>query len=379
MSNENLLNSIAVCFGDIEDPRVQGRCNYSLTEIITIAICAAVAGADTWVEVETFGKSKEAWLRQYLKLENGIPSHDTFGDIFRVIKAQEFQKCFIHWVEQIFSLTKGQVIAIDGKTVRRSHNKTIGKDAIHMVSAWASTNGITLGQRKVNDKSNEITAIPELLELVNVAGCIVTIDAMGCQKKIAQKIREGKADYVLQVKDNQENLRTDIEDWFAYADQVGFENMIYDYHQTINKGHGRIEIRQCWTLADPLAFEHIRHYEDWTDLQSIARVQRERRIGDQVEIETAYYISSLPANAQQLLHASRVHWSVENSLHWVLDVTFREDESRIRQQNAPQNMAVLRHIALNILKRHPSKASLKQKRYRAALDDTFLLELLAQV
>jgi len=329
--------------------------------------------------VETFGKSKEKWLRQDLKLENGIPSHDTFGDVFRVIEAQEFQKGFIRWVEQIFSVTQGQVIAIDGKTVRRSHNRSIGKDAIHMVSAWASTNGITLGQRKIDDKSNEITAIPELLELLNVTGCIVTIDAMGCQKKIAQKIRDGKADYVLQVKDNQEKLRMDIEDWFAYADQVGFENMIHDYHQTINKGHGRIEIRQCWTVADPLAFEHIRHYDGWVDLQSIARVQRERRIGDKVEQETAFYISSLPANAQQLLHASRVHWSVENSLHWVLDVVFREDESRIRQHNAPQNMAVLRHIALNILKRHPSKASLKQKRYRAALDDTFLLELLAQV
>jgi len=379
MDDKKLLNSIVDCFGDIEDPRVQGRCDYPLIEIITIAICAAVAGADTWVDVETFGKSKEKWLRQDLKLENGIPSHDTFGDVFRVIEAQEFQKGFIRWVEQIFSVTQGQVIAIDGKTVRRSHNRSIGKDAIHMVSAWASTNGITLGQRKIDDKSNEITAIPELLELLNVTGCIVTIDAMGCQKKIAQKIRDGKADYVLQVKDNQEKLRMDIEDWFAYADQVGFENMIHDYHQTINKGHGRIEIRQCWTVADPLAFEHIRHYDGWVDLQSIARVQRERRIGDKVEQETAFYISSLPANAQQLLHASRVHWSVENSLHWVLDVVFREDESRIRQHNAPQNMAVLRHIALNILKRHPSKASLKQKRYRAALDDTFLLELLAQV
>jgi len=379
MDDKKLLNSIVDCFGDIEDPRVQGRCDYPLIEIITIAICAAVAGADTWVDVETFGKSKEKWLRQDLKLENGIPSHDTFGDVFRVIEAQEFQKGFIRWVEQIFSVTQGQVIAIDGKTVRRSHNRSIGKDAIHMVSAWASTNGITLGQRKIDDKSNEITAIPELLELLNVTGCIVTIDAMGCQKKIAQKIRDGKADYVLQVKDNQEKLRMDIEDWFAYADQVGFDKMTHDYHQTINKGHGRIEIRQCWTVADPLAFEHIRHYDGWVDLQSIARVQRERRIGDKVEQETAFYISSLPANAQQLLHASRVHWSVENSLHWVLDVVFREDESRIRQHNAPQNMAVLRHIALNILKRHPSKASLKQKRYRAALDDTFLLELLAQV
>jgi predicted transposase YbfD/YdcC len=379
MRDDQLLASIAACFEDIDDPRVQGRCDYPLIEIITIAICAAVAGADTWVGVETFGKSKEAWLSQYLKLENGIPSHDTFGDVFRVIEAEAFQKRFIRWVEQTFTVTPGQVIAIDGKTVRRSHDKAIGKDAIHMVSAWASTNGITLGQRKVDDKSNEITAIPELLDLLNVTGCIVTIDAMGCQKKIAQKIRDGKADYVLRVKDNQEKLHMDLVDWFAYADQVGFEQMHHDYHQTTHKGHGRIEIRRCWAVADPLAFEHIRHYDGWVDLQSITRVQHERRTQDKVEQETAYYISSLPANASQLLNASRLHWSIENSLHWVLDVTFREDESRIRQQNAPQNMAVLRHIALNILKRHPSKMSLKQKRYRAALDDTFLLELLAQV
>jgi predicted transposase YbfD/YdcC len=312
-------------------------------------------------------------------LENGIPSHDTFGDVFKMIDGEAFQSSFRRWIEQVFTITKGQVVAIDGKTVRRSRDKGIGKDAIHMVSAWASANGLTLGQRKVDDKSNEITAIPELLDLLNITDCIVTIDAMGCQKKIARKIRDEQADYVLSLKDNQGKLLQDVSDWFAYADQVDFQAMIHDYHETVNKGHGRIEIRRCWAVADPLAFEYIRHYEGWADLQTIVRVQRERRISDKVERETAYFISSLPPHARQILAATRTHWSVENSLHWVLDVTFREDDSRIRKHNAPQNMAVLRHIALNILKQDPSKGSLKQKRYRAALDDTFLLQLLVRI
>jgi predicted transposase YbfD/YdcC len=357
---------------------VQGRCDYPLLEVITIAICAVIAGADTWTGIETFGKSKEAWLRQFLPLVNGIPAHDTFGDVFRVIDAEAFQRSFMRWVERVFTVTNGQVIAIDGKTARRSHDKSIGQDAIHMVNAWASANGIALGQRKVADKSNEITAIPELLRLLNISGCIVTIDAMGCQQSIAQTIRDEKADYVLRVKDNQGHLHQDLADWFAYADDVQFQGMTLDYHETINKRHGRIEIRRCWTIADPVAFEHIRHYDGWADLQAIVRVQRERRLPDKVEQATAYYISSLPPNAQQLLAAIRQHWQVENALHWVLDVTFREDDSRIRKDNSPQNFAVLRHIALNMLKRDPSKGSLKQKRYRAALDDSFLLKLLTQ-
>lgn len=372
--NENSLASIEDCFGDLTDKRVQGRCTYPLLEIITIAICAVVAGANSWVEVETFGKSKENWLKQFLKLEHGVPSHDTYGDVFRMIDADEFQRSFMQWVERVFTVTKGQVIALDGKTARRSHDKGIGQDAIHMVNAWAGASGITLGQRKVDGKSNEITAIPALLRLLCVSGCIVTIDAMGCQKDIAQTIRDEKADYLLRLKDNQGNLLQDVEDWFAYADQIDFQDMQHDYHQTINKGHGRIEIRRCWAVADPVAFEYIRHYEGWADLQTIVRVQRERRLPDKTEQETAYYISNLPPQAALILDATRQHWAVENSLHWVLDVTFREDDSRIRKDNSSQNMAVLRHMALNILKRDTSKGSLRQKRYRAALDDAFLLK-----
>ena len=376
--SETPLESIQDCFGNIPDPRVIGRCDYPLIEIIIIAICAVVAGANTWTEIETFGRNKESWLKQFLALENGIPSHDTFGDVFRMIDAEAFQRSFMRWIEGVFRMTGGQVIAIDGKTVRRSHDRTIGKEAIHMVSAWASANGISLGQRKVDDKSNEITAIPELLRLLNVMGCIVTIDAIGCQKKIAQTIRDEKADYVLRVKANQGHLHDDIADWFAYADHQQFAGMTSDYHQTINKGHGRIEIRQCWVIDDPLAFEHIRHHQGWADLHSIARVQRERRLGDTIEQDTAYYISSLPAKASLLLKATRDHWAIENSLHWVLDVTFREDESRVRKDNAPQNFAVLRHIALNILKCDPSKGSLRQKRYQAALNEDFLFQVLSQ-
>jgi len=375
----NPIASIEDCFGDIHDPRVQGRCDYPLLEIITIAICAVVAGANTWVEVETFGNSKEKWLKQFLSLDKGIPSHDTFGDVFRVIDGEEFQRSFMRWVERVFTVTKGQVIAIDGKTVRRSHDRTIGKDAIHMVSAWASANGITVGQIKTDEKSNEITAIPELLRLLNVTGCIVTIDAMGCQKKIAQAIRDEKADYVLRVKDNQGHLHQDIAEWFTYADEVKFQDMQHDDYVTVNKRHGRIETRRCCVIDDPLAFEHIRHYDGWADLQTIVRVQRTRQLPDKMEQETAYYISSLAPNARQILDATRQHWGVENSLHWVLDVTFREDEARIRKDNSPQNFAVLRHIALNILKQDASKGSLKQKRYRAALDDSFLLQLLTQI
>ena len=377
--SEKPLASIEACFSDIEDPRVQGRCDYPLIEVITIAICASIAGAEGWTDMETFGKSKEDWLKQFLVLETGIPSHDTFGDVFGMIDGEEFQRSFMRWVERVFTVTEGQVVAIDGKTARRSHDKAIGKDAIHMVSAWAKANGIVLGQRKVDDKSNEITAIPELLDLLSITGCIVTIDAMGCQKKIAQKIRDKQADYLLSVKDNQGHLHQDIEDWFTYADQVDFKDIAHDYHKQVNKGHGRVEIRECWLIADPIAFEYIRHYEGWADLKAIVRVKRERRLADKVQQESVYYITSLDADAQKILQATRQHWSIENSLHWVMDVTFREDEMRIRKGNSSQNMVVLRHIALNILKKDKSKGSLKQKRYKATLDDTFLLKLLEQV
>ncbi len=376
---DNPIPSIQECFGDISDPRVQGRCLYPLLELLTIAICAVIAGAETWVEIEVFGNSKKAWLTQFLELKHGIPSHDTFGNVFAMLDAQAFQRSFVRWVQGVFSISKGQVVSIDGKTARRSHDKASGTSALHLVSAWASVNGLTLGQRKVADKSNEISAIPELLELLRVKGCIVTIDAIGCQKEIAKTIRDKQADYVLAVKGNQKQLHQDLEHWFAHADQIGFEGLDHDHCQTINKSHGRIELRKCWTITDPLAFEYIRHYEGWAGIKAIVRVQRERRLPDRVEQKTAYYISSLAASAETLLNATRQHWGIENSLHWVMDVTFQEDQMRTRKGDSAQNLIALRNIALNILKKDRSKGSLRQKRYRAALDDAFLRKLLSQI
>lgn len=375
MSNP-LHKSLEDCFGDLPDPRVEGRCDHKLLDILIIAICGVLCGADSWVGIETVGKAKESWFRQFLELEHGIASHDTFGYVFAKIDHDAFQTRFVRWVESVFHVTKGQVIAIDGKTARGSHNKAIGKDALHLVNAWASANGIALGQRKVEDQSNEITAIPELLRLLDVSGCIVTIDAMGCQTKIAQTIRDEKADYLLRVKDNQSTLKQDLVDWFAFGDSQQFAGMDMDFHQTIHKTSGRIEIRQCWVVRDPVAFEHIRHYDGWTDLNSIIRVQRERRDGEHISRDTGYYISSLTSSAAVILEATQHHWAIENCFHWVLDVTFGEDMSRIRSGESAENMAVLRTIALNLLKQDTSKSSLKQKRFRAALDNDFLFHLL---
>jgi len=378
MSKE-LQGSLEECFGDLPDPRVEGRCDHKLLDIIIIAICGVLCGADSWVGIETVGKAKESWFRQFLELEHGIPSHDTLGYVFAKIDHEAFQTCFVRWVETVFQVTKGQVIAIDGKTLRGSHDKSIGKDAIHLVNAWASENGIALGQRRVDGKSNEITAIPDLLRLLDVSGCIVTIDAMGCQTKIAQSIRDEKADYILRVKDNQSKLKQDLVDWFAYGDSQHFDSMDMDFHQSTHKTSGRIEIRQCWVIRDRVAFEHIRHYEGWADLNSIIRIQRERRDGNHISHDTAYYISSLTTSATAILDATQHHWAIENRFHWVLDVTFGEDLSRIRIGESAENMAVLRSIALNLLKQDSSRSSLKQKRFRAAMDNDFLFHLLTRV
>lgn len=378
MSDENPI-SLLISFQDLPDPRVEGRCDHKLIDIIVITVCAVIAGAESWVDVESFGKAKQEWLQTFLDLPHGIPSHDTFGRFFAALDAEAFQTAFMRWVEGVFRVSRGQVIAIDGKTVRRSHDRSIGKDAIHLVNAWATRNGIALGQWKTDTTSNEITAIPPLLRQLNVAGCIVTVDAMGAQTKIAQAIRDEKADYVLRVKDNQGHLHQDIQDWFAHADNVQFADMQHSYAETVNKGHGRIEIRRCWAISDPLAFEYIRNYEGWTDLQTIVRVQRERRLPDKTEIDTAYYISSLPAEAEPLLDATRFHWAVENSLHWVLDVIFREDDARVRVGHAAHNMAILRQLALNIIKKDSSKGSIRTKRFKAGLDITFLERLLEQI
>ncbi len=280
------------------------------------------------------------------------------------------------WVEQHFQVTRGEVIAIDGKTARGSRDSFRGQEAIHLVSAWASEGGVLLGQRKVDAKSNEITAVPKLLKLLFIKGCVVTVDALNCQKDIARTVIEGQADYVFALKGNHPQLHQDVIDWFDWARQREFRDVHHGFHQTVNKGHGWLEIRRCWALHDPLALESMGHYESWAGLQTVVMVQRERRFADQSQREIAYYLSSLPPDAKRILAATRAHWSVENTFHWTMDVVFGEDASRVRLDKAPENFAVIRHIALNLLKQHPGKQSLKRKRFRAALDDAFLLEIL---
>lgn len=378
MDNEAKI-SLETYFGDMPDPRVTGRCDHKLIDIIIVAICAVLSGAETWDEVELFGEEREAWLKQFLELPNGIPSHDTFRRVFSLLEARLFQERFMRWVEQTFQVKREQVIAIDGKSVRGSQQRATGQGCLHLVSAWATVEGVVLGQRKVEAGENEIVAIPDLLADLYLKGSIVTIDAIGCQKEIAAQIIAKRADYVLALKSNQPKFHQDVVEWFAWAQERKFRDVEHTYAQTVNKGHGRIEIRQCWALSDPRALEVLGHHEGWRKLTSLVMVQRERRRGDQVQTETAYFISSLPPEADRLLRAVRHHWRIENSLHWVLDVIFHEDDARLRIGDGAENFAILRRMVLNLLRRHPAKLSLKRKRFKAALDTDFLFELLTQV
>lgn len=365
--------SLQGLFEDMDDPRVVGRCTYPLAEVVLIGICGVLCGAESWTEIEEFGESKREWLGRMLPLTEGIPSHDTFRRVFSLLPSEAVEARFREWVATSFPVESGQVIAIDGKTLRGA-----GLRALHLVSAWAHRSGIVLGQRKVDEKSNEITAIPQLLDDLYVAGSIVTLDAMGTQTHIAQKIIDKKADYVLALKGNQGQLHADVRDWFDWASENRFQDMPHSFAQTVNKNHGRIEIRQCWALSDARAFEVIRHHDGWAGLQSIVMVKRERRSLDNTPapVETVFFISSLPPDAELLLTTIRAHWSIENNFHWTLDVVFREDDARLRVVNGAENFAILRHFALNLLKCHPAKLSLKRKRFKAALDDTFLTQLL---
>ena len=309
-------------------------------------------------------------------MPHGIPSHDTFRRVFAVLDAEQFRTRFVEWMKAVHEKTERQIVPIDGKTLRRSHDKALGKKAIHMVSAWAVENQLVLGQVKVDDKSNEITAIPQLLDLLEIAGCIVTIDAMGCQKEISKKIIGKDADYALALKENQGGLYEDVQELFSYAEETGFADC--DYHKTVEKGHGRIEIRECWTISSAEYMPYLRNLSDWANLRTIVMVKRERRLGIKVEIEVKYYISSLLSSAQHILSVIRGHWGIENQLHWVLDIAFREDECRLRKGNGAQNFAVLRHIALNLLKQESTcKRGLKTKRLKAGWNLDYLSKVLA--
>ncbi len=375
--NNLTTNDFITHFEPLKDPRKNNRnIRHNLSDMLLLTVLAVICGAEGWVDVERFGKAKENLLSQILLLPNGIPSHDILGDLFARLCPETFQTCFHSWVQSMVTLSKGEIVAIDGKTLRRSFKEPGKKGAIHMVSAWATGNQLVLGQYKVDEKSNEITAIPELLKLLNLSGSIVTIDAMGCQKKIAKAIRNADADYVLAVKENQKILYDEIKTCLDAVIDQDFMNDKTHYIETVDKNHGRIETRRYWIIEE---VDWISGIENWADLVSIGVVESKR-----VEISTGttsierrYYIASINADVRLFASAVRKHWGIENSLHWCLDVTFREDDSRIRQGFAAQNMAVVRHIALNFLKKEKSKMSIRGKRKKAGWDESYLLKVLA--
>lgn len=372
------LEAIEEHFSKVNDPRIDRRKEHKLIDMIVISICAVICGAEGWTDVENFGNSKLPWLKSFLELPNGIPSHDTFGRVFSMLDAQQFQLAFYEWVLAVNEIVQGQIINIDGKRLAGSEDKFLGKRAIYMVSAWAEENEIVLGQRKVDEKSNEITAIPELLKILAISGCIVTIDAIGTQTQIAKTIIEAQADYVLSVKENQGHLFEDISVLFAVDQAHDFKYASLAHHQEVNKGHGRIEVRECWSTSDPAYLNLIRDRENWGGLRSIAMVVSTRVIGDKQTQKTRYYISSLPGDPEKLLHIVRRHWAIENELHWVLDVALKEDLSRVRKDQAPENLAVLRHIALNLLKQEKTaKGGIHAKQLQAAWKEDYLLKVLS--
>jgi predicted transposase YbfD/YdcC len=367
--------TIADHFAAMSDPRIERSKLHKLIDIITIAICAVISGADTWVDIEMYGDAKYKWLKKFLELPHGIPSHDTFARVFAWINLKQFQECFLCWVKSISKITDNQIVAIDGKTLRHSYDEADEKAAIHMVSAWATSQKLVLGQVKVGEKSNEITAIPELLKVLDLNGCIVTIDAMGCQREIVKLIKERGGDYVITLKKNQGSLYSRVEDVFKQAVLIKYQGFEHNVYQSREVGHGRREIRHYTTLSDIKTL--VDSEDKWAGLMTVGRVDYVRTIKGEPKLETRYYISSLAINAQKFAEYVREHWQIENSLHWVLDVQFNEDDYRIRKDNSPENFAVLRHIAHNLLNQEKSlKVGVKRKRNRAGWDDDYLFKVL---
>lgn len=363
-------------FKQIDDPRRDHQKFHSLYEILVISICATICGAEHWTEIEEFGEAKKEWFSSFLRLENGIPSHDTFRRVFILLDNIELKELFIEWVSEAVSLGKGVLVNIDGKNLRGSKEPIKGKKALNVVSAWVSEQSVVLGQLKCEEKSNEITAIPELLKILMLEGCIVTIDAIGCQKEIVREISGKGADYVIAVKGNQGNLHQDIKDYLDWAERRGFAGIKYDYYESeLEKDHGRIEQRRCWVTED---IDWLEGREDWQNLKTIVMVEAEREvIGGKTSVERRYFISSLEADAKLLLRCVRGHWGIENQLHWCLDIGFREDANRVREARSAENLTTLRHIGINLLKQEKScKRGIEGKRKKAGWDENYLLKVL---
>ena len=363
---------------DVPDPRVKRTREHKLIDILVIGVCCLISGGEGFNDMEIFGKSKYDWFKQFLDLTNGIPSHDTFNRVFSAIDPKAFIECFISWTDVLRSQISKEVVAIDGKALRRAGNKDA--PMTYIVSAWAVENGLTIGQVKVEDKSNEITAIPELLNILDVKGCIITIDAMGCQKKIAKEIIKSEADYVLALKGNQGIAHKEIQEYFdmivpkPHMDQSSPSDQI-DFFKTVDKNHGRVETRRYWSSNDLDWFEDK---TKWIGLKTIAMVESIRETNNNISCERRYFLVSMDCDAKLFAKACRGHWGVENPLHWTLDVTFGEDNSRARSGNASENLAALRRLALNMLKNESSKKSksIRGRKLRAGWDNAYLGKVL---
>jgi predicted transposase YbfD/YdcC len=361
-------------FTELVDPRIERNKKHALLDIIVLTVCAVISGAETWEDIEDFGRYREEWLTRFLPFTNGIPSHDTIRRLFIRLDPSELQNCFLNWVEAVRKRTEGDVVAIDGKTLRRSGDTAAAQSPVHMVSAFAAAQGIVLGQIKTEDHSNEITAIPKLLDLLKIKGCIVTIDAAGCQTEIAKKIRKKKADYVLALKANQPTLYDDAQYAFSDLSKEDLDEDWLDHHRSVDKGHGRIEIRESYHSEE---IEWSPALKRFPGARSIGMVKATRTIGEKVTTQCRYYISSLAQDAETFANAVRAHWSVENALHWTLDMTFREDDSRMRTGHSAENFAMMRRIALSIVKRDAkSNRSLKRRRKICGYDTDYLERLL---
>lgn len=365
--------SLVSLFGEISDPRIDRKKLHQLGDILAISILAVICGAECWIDIEDFGVARYEWLKDFLDLPNGIPSHDTFNRVFSLIDTEEFEKRFAEWVQIVSGKLKGQ-IAIDGNMIRGSGNRRKGQEPLWIVSAWATDLNLVLAQTQVAKKSNEITAIPKILDMLSLSGCIVSIDAMGCQREIAKDIQERSGDYVLALKGNQGSLHAEVVNFFTQAEMVNYEYIEHDCHTSYEKNRGREETRILYVTEE---IDWLPQREEWQGLRSLVCMISQREVEGKKSEERRYYISSLPANSQQHAKAIRNHWSIENKQHWVLDVGFNEDRCRIRDRVAGKNFATLRRMALNLLKQEPTKAGIKRKRLRAGWDDKFLRRVIA--